>query len=81
LLSDPGAKNKLTHMLTRFIGEEETTIAISSPLPEMDVRSMRRQKHTGRYFKITVELINYEMDGVLLDLGFIVNILPNISWD
>jgi hypothetical protein len=35
MLSDPEAAKKLTHMLTRCMGEEETTIAISAPLPRM----------------------------------------------
>jgi hypothetical protein len=30
---------------------------------------------------MTVELISYEMDGIMLDLGSDVNILPNKSWD
>jgi hypothetical protein len=68
-------------MLTRCMGEEGTIVAISSPLLERDVCQVSKQKHTGREFKMTVELGSYEMDGVMLDLGSDVNILPNKSWE
>jgi hypothetical protein len=81
LLSDPKVAKKLTHMLTRCMGEEETTIVISSPLPEWDVCPGERKKCTGREFKMTIELGSYEMDGVMLDLGSDVNIFPKQSWE
>jgi hypothetical protein len=37
MLSDPDAPNKLKNILTRFMGEEEIVVAISSLLPKMDV--------------------------------------------
>jgi hypothetical protein len=42
---------------------------------------VNKQKHIGREFKMTVELGSYEMDGVMLDLGSDVNILPKKSWE
>jgi hypothetical protein len=35
-----------------------------------------KKKHTGQEFKMTTELGGYDMDGVMLDLGSDVNILP-----
>jgi hypothetical protein len=81
MLSDLEAAKKLTHMLTRCMGEEETTIAISSPLPEWDVCQVSKHKCTGREFKMKVELRSYEMDGVMLDLGSDVNILLKKYWE
>jgi hypothetical protein len=68
-------------MLATCMGEEGTDRAISSPLPERDVCQVSKQKCTGREFKMTVELGSYEMDGVMLDLGSDVNILPKKSWE
>jgi hypothetical protein len=81
LLNDPDVARKLMHMLATCMGEEGTTIAISSPLPERDVCQVSKQKHTGREFKMMVELRSYEMDGVMLDLGSDVNIFPKKSWE
>jgi hypothetical protein len=40
-----------------------------------------KQKHIGREFKMIDEIISYEMDGVMLDLGSDVNILSKKSWE
>jgi hypothetical protein len=45
------------------------------------VCQVSKNKHTGREFKMTVELGSYDMDGVMLDLGSDKNILPKKSWD
>jgi hypothetical protein len=42
---------------------------------------VNEQKRIGRYFKMMIELGSYEMDGVMLDLGYNVNILVKKSWD
>jgi hypothetical protein len=90
LLSDSDSTRKLRHMLSRCMGEEETTITISAPLPERDVCQVNKHRHTCREFKMTTELRSYEMNGVMLDLGSDVNILskksqelmgkPNLVW-
>jgi hypothetical protein len=59
--------------------EEERIVAISVPLLERDVCQVRKQEHTRRYFKMIAELRSYEMDDVMLDLGFNLNILPKKS--
>ena len=38
-------------------------------------------KNTNTEIKFIVEIGNYEMDDVILDLGLDVNILPNNSWE
>jgi hypothetical protein len=48
--------------------EEETTI--SDPLSERDVFQVNKKKRIGRYFNMTSELGGYDMDGVMLDLGY-----------
>jgi hypothetical protein len=75
MLSDLEDTNKITHMLTRCMGEEETTIVIFSSLPKRDVCQVNKQKRTRRELKMTIELRSYEMDDVMLDLGSDVNIL------
>jgi hypothetical protein len=42
---------------------------------------VRKHKWIGREFKMTTKLGSYEMDDVMLNLGFDVNILPNKSWE
>jgi hypothetical protein len=81
MLSDLEAVKNLTCMLTRCMGEEKPTVAISAPLPRRDVCQVRKQKRTGRELKINVELRSYDMDDVMLDLGSDVNILPKKYWE
>jgi hypothetical protein len=80
MLSDPNTAKKLTHMLIKCIGEEQTIVVISF-IPERDVCQVRKQKHTWKEFKMTIGLRNYEMDGVMLNLGSNVNTLLKKSWD
>jgi hypothetical protein len=68
-------------MLVTYMGEEGMERDISSPLPKRDLSQVIKKKHTGREFKMSVELNSYEMDGVMLDLGFDMNILPKKSWE
>jgi hypothetical protein len=63
------------------MGKELTDMTISSPLPEREVCQVSKKKHIGREFKMTTELGGYDMDGVMLDLGSDVNILPKKSWE
>ena len=42
---------------------------------------MVKKKRTNREFKIRVEIDNYEMDDVILDLGTNVNTLPKKTWE
>jgi len=50
---------------------------ISDPLPERDVFQVDKKKCIGQEFKMTVELVGYNMDGVMLDLRSNANIFPN----
>jgi len=54
-------------------GGEET---ISTPLPERDMCQVSKKKHMGHEFNMKTKLASYDMDGVVLDLGYDVNILP-----
>jgi hypothetical protein len=63
------------------MGKELMDQTISTPLPESEVCQVSKHKHTGREFKMTNELGGYDMDGVMLDLGSNVNIMPNKSWE
>jgi len=82
-LDDPIVTKKLTHthMLTRCMEKGENEAAISASLPEMDVRDISRWKCRDKEFKKIPELGIYEMEGVMLDLGFDVNILSKKSWE
>jgi hypothetical protein len=68
-------------MLATWMGKEGMKRAISAPLLERDLCEVSKKKHTRREFKMTTELISYEMDGVMLDLGSDVNIFPKKSWE
>jgi hypothetical protein len=68
-------------MLATCMGEEWINKAISAPLPEMDMYQVNEQKHIGIYFKMMIELGSYEMDGVMLNLGYNVKILAKKSWE
>jgi hypothetical protein len=48
---------------------------------ERDVFQVSKKKCIGQEFKMTTELGGYDMDGVMLDLGSNVNILPKKSWE
>jgi hypothetical protein len=62
----------------KYQGEETT---ISALLPERDLCQVSKQKHTGQEFKMTAELGEYDMNGVMLDMGSDVKIFPKKSWE
>jgi len=68
-------------MLTRFIGEENKNIAIYTLLPKWYVFQVHKQECTGKKFKMEAKLISYEMDGVMLYLGYNVNIFMKKYWE
>jgi hypothetical protein len=78
-INDPDATRKLTQMLSTCMGDQGMEKVILSPLPTREVCQVSKQNHTGQEFKMTVELGGYEMDGVMLDLGSDMNILPKKS--
>ena len=46
-----------------------------------DVHKLYKHKrHTGREMRLTVQIGNYEMDQVVLDLGSDANVLPKQTW-
>jgi hypothetical protein len=75
LLNDPNVGSKLTHMLYTCMWKELMSNTILATLPERELFQVRKKKCTGRKFKLTVELCDYDMEGVMLDLGSNVNIL------
>jgi hypothetical protein len=78
-LNDPEAANKLTKMLVTCMREQEVEVTISTPLQKRDVCQVNKKKRICREFKMTTELVGYDMDGVMLDLGFKMNILSKTS--
>jgi hypothetical protein len=66
-------------MLATYMGEKGMERTISSPLTEMDLCQVSKHKNIGIEFKMIVELGSYEMDGVMLDLSYDVNILSKKS--
>jgi hypothetical protein len=68
-------------MLATCIVEEEAGRVISLPLPKGDVCQFSKEKHTIRLFKMTTELGGYEMNGIMLDLDYEVNIFSRKSWE
>jgi len=77
LLKDQEDASKLNHMLTSCMkeqGEDPTISALGKGcLPS------QQEKFTSRDFKMTTDISGYDMDGVMLDLGSNVNILPKKS--
>jgi hypothetical protein len=61
------------------MGEEETNRDISLPLTERDVCRVSKKNHTRSEFEMTVKIGGYDIDGVMLDLCFNVNIFPKKS--
>lgn len=45
------------------------------------IRKVVCKKHTNKEFKFNTEIGNFDMNSVLLDLGYNVNILPNRTWE
>ena len=41
----------------------------------------KHKKQTGREMRLTVQIGKYEMDQVILDLGFDANLLPKKTWE
>jgi hypothetical protein len=68
-------------MLTTCMKEQGEETTISTLLPERDASRLDKKKRIGREFKMTTELGGYDMDGVMLDLGSNVKILPKKSWE
>jgi len=71
----------LKYMLATRKVEEETGRDILPPLPKKYLFQVSKEKYTRRELKMTTELDGYDMDGVILYLGFEVNIFPRKSWE
>jgi hypothetical protein len=80
LLRDPKAASKLTQMLTVCMKDQREETTIAALLPERDVCQVSKKKRTSQEFKMTTKLGGYDIDGVMLDLGSELNILPKKSW-
>jgi hypothetical protein len=81
VLGDPLTTKNLTHILTRSIEEGDNETSISSFLSKGDIHHVSRRKHMRREFKMIVELGKYQVEGIMLDLGFYVNIFTKKLWD
>jgi hypothetical protein len=79
VLNDTEVASKLTQLLATWMREQGVEETISSPLPERYVCQVNKQKNMGWELNMTVDLGGYDMDGVMLDLGFDMNILPKNS--
>jgi hypothetical protein len=73
--------SKLIMVLDTCMKENKVEETISYELLERDVFQVNKQKHTSQEFKMMKELCGYEMEGVLLDMGYNVNILSNKYWE
>ena len=54
----------------------QTKVTMLAPLPERGVQYMVKKKWTNRDLKFRDEIDNYEIDDVILDLEYDVNIFP-----
>ena len=54
---------------------------IATPLPEMKVQCVVNRRRTCKELKMRVDFGGHEIQGVIIDLGFDVNILPKNSWE
>jgi hypothetical protein len=66
-------------MLTTCMTEKGEEKSISDLLSERDVFQVDKKNFIGRELNMTTNIGGYDMDGVMLDLGFNVNILTKKS--
>ena len=48
---------------------------------EKQVRKVVRKKHTNKKFKFNVSIGDFDMNSIILDLGFDVNMLLKKTWE
>ena len=51
------------------------------PWPEKRVNQVRKKFKTGSELRMTVQIGDYDMDYISLDMGFDVNILTRQTWE
>ena len=51
------------------------------PRPEKKVNQVRKKFKTGHELRMTAQIGDYDMDYIILDMGFDVNILTRQTWE
>lgn len=72
LLRDAKAVKGLQELITRCVGADEL---------RMVWKLGKHALRTGWEMRLTVQIGDYEMDQVVLDLGFDENVLPKQTWE
>ena len=80
MLKDPLVTQNLINTIHDYLNPNPQ-VRMSTPLPERGVRNVVKKKRTNREFKFRVEIDNYEMDDVILELGSDVSILTKKTWE
>ena len=76
LLCDSKAMKGIQELINKCAGKE------GSPEGHHTVRKIGKHKTiTGREMRLTKQIRDYEMDQVILDLGFDANVLPKQAWE
>ena len=72
LMHDNRAVKGLQELITRCTGSGE---------PRVVQKLGKHTLRTGREMRLMVQIGEYEMDQVILDLGLDANVLPNQTWE
>lgn len=76
LLCDSKVVKGLKELINRCAGKDGATGELCI------VRKLGKHKaRTRREMRLTVEIGEYEMDQVILDMGFDTNVLPKQTWE
>jgi hypothetical protein len=69
------ALNAIYEMIDHFKQGRE------NPMKQRVVNQVLRRKRTNEEFKFSAQIGKYDVDNVVLDFGYDVNVLPNKAWE
>lgn len=52
-----------------------------TPIAQRIVNQVHHKKRTNIKFRLSAQIGGYDMDNIILDLGFDVNVLPKQAWE
>lgn len=74
LLCDNKAMKGLQELITRCTGTAPGE-------PHVVLKLEKHTTRTGREMRLAPQIVEYEMDQIILDLGSDVNVLPQQTWE
>jgi hypothetical protein len=75
LMQDETTLNTLCRMIDQCTQDKEV------PTMQKVVNQVLCKKRTNKEFRLSVQIGEYDMDNVILDLGSDVNVLPRQTWE